>query len=185
MNQPEYLAVLAAYNADMNRQVYDAAARLPPGAFTAERGAFFGSLAGTLNHLLAGDTIWLGRFASFRPAWTALAGVRDLPQPGGLAHRFSDDLAALRAQREQLDAIITAWAPQVTAGDMAATFEYRSKKGDTYRKNFGLVVTHFFNHQTHHRGQASTLFTQAGIDIGATDLIGWAPDIGPEPASQR
>lgn len=185
MNQPEYLAVLAAYNADMNRQVYAAAARLAPGAFTAERGAFFGSLAGTLNHLLAGDTIWLGRFAGFRPAFTALAGVRDLPQPGGLAHRFSDDLAVLCAQRQQIDAMITAWAPQVTAHDMASTFEYRSKQGDAYRKNFGLVITHFFNHQTHHRGQASTLLTQAGIDIGATDLIGWAPAIEPGPASQN
>ena len=185
MNAPEHFVLLAAYNADMNRQLYAAAAQLPPDELRADRKAFFGSLSGTLNHLLAGDTIWLGRFAGFRPAWTALAGVRDLPQPGGLAHHFSNDLAALRAQREQLDAIITAWAPQVTAGDMAATFEYRSKKGDTYRKNFGLVVTHFFNHQTHHRGQASTLLTQAGIDIGATDLIGWAPDIGQEPASQR
>ena len=179
MNQPEYLAILAAYNADMNRQVYDAAARLPPGEFTAERGAFFGSLAGTLNHLLAGDTIWLGRFAGFRPAFTALAGVRDLPQPGGLAHRFSNDLGVLGAQRQQLDAMITAWAPQVSADDLAATFEYRSTQGGTYRKNFGLVVTHFFNHQTHHRGQASTLLSQAGIDIGTTDLIVWVPELVP------
>jgi uncharacterized damage-inducible protein DinB len=177
MNQPEYLLVLAQYNADMNRQLYAAAAQLPPCELTADRNAFFGSLSGTLNHLLAGDTIWLGRFAGYRDAYTALDAVRELPQPDGLTHRFSDDLPALRAQRERLDTIIAAWTPQVTVQDLADTFVYRSKKGDTYRKNFGLVLTHFFNHQTHHRGQASTLLTQAGVDIGTTDLIAWAPEL--------
>lgn len=177
MNQPEIFVLLARYNADMNRQLYAAAAQLPPGAFTADRQAFFGSLAGTFNHLLAGDTIWLGRFAAFRPAYTALAGLHRLPQPHSLAHRFSDDLPTLTGQRQQLDALIEAWARQVTPADLAATFEYRSKKGDLYRKNFGLVATHFFNHQTHHRGQASTLLTQAGVDIGTTDLIAWAPEV--------
>ena len=177
MNQPEILVLLARYNADMNRQLYAAAAQLPAGAFTADRHAFFGSLAGTLNHLLAGDTIWLGRFTAFRPTYTALAGLHHLPQPDSLTHQFSDDLPTLARQRQQLDAIIEAWAPQVTPADLAATFEYRSKKGDLYRKNFGLVATHFFNHQTHHRGQASTLLTQAGLDIGTTDLIAWAPEV--------
>ena len=177
MNQPEYLLVLAQYNADMNRQLYAAAAQLAPDQLTADRKAFFGSLSGTLNHLLSGDTIWLGRFAGFRPAYTALDAVRELPQPAGLVHTFSDDLCTLRAQRERLDAIIVAWASQVTAQDLADTFEYRSQRGDTYRKNFGLVVTHFFNHQTHHRGQASTLLSQAGVDLGVTDLIAWAPEL--------
>ena len=174
---PEILVFLARYNADMNRQLYTAAAQLPATAFTADRQAFFGSLAGTLNHLLAGDTLWLGRFAAFRPGYTALAGLRHLPQPDSLTHQFSDDLATLYRQRQQLDAMIEAWAPQVTPPDLAASFEYRSKKGDLYRKNFGLVATHFFNHQTHHRGQASTLLTQAGCDIGTTDLIAWAPEL--------
>lgn len=174
---PPYLGLLAQYNADMNRQLYDAAARLPVAELTAERGAFFGSLAGTLNHLLAGDTIWLGRFAGFRAAYSALAPVRAMPQPAGLAHVFSNDLATLRTQREQLDALISAWAPQVSSEDLAATFEYRSTNGAVHRKHFGAVLTHFFNHQTHHRGQASTLLTQAGADIGVTDLVAWIPAI--------
>ena len=177
MNMPEHFVLLAAYNADMNRQLYAAAAQLPPDELRADRRVFFGSLSGTLNHLLAGDTIWLKRFATHPANFPALATMDDIAPPSGLTHHFSDDLPTLRRQRERLDAIISAWAPQLTAADLAHTFEYRSTKGDLYRKHFGGVLAHFFNHQTHHRGQASTLLTQAGADIGVTDLLLWLPDI--------
>ena len=177
MNTPEHFVLLAAYNADMNRQLYAAAAQLPPDELRADRKAFFGSLSGTLNHLLAGDTIWLKRFATHPANFPALAAMNDMPQPGGLTHHFSDHLPALRGQREKLDAVISAWAAQLTDDDLARTFEYRSTNGDLYRKHFGSVLAHFFNHQTHHRGQASTLLTQAGADIGVTDLLRWIPNI--------
>lgn len=172
----EYLALLARYNADMNRKLYHAAAQLPDGELAVDRKGFFGSLAGTLNHLLAADTIWLKRFATHPADFPALHAAQALAQPGGLTHSFGDDLELLRVHREQLDAIISAWAPQITEADLAHTFEYRSSRGDIYRKHFGSVLLHFFNHQTHHRGQASTLLTQAGIDIGVTDLLLWVPD---------
>lgn len=179
MDTPEHFILLARYNADMNRNLYAAAAKLPPGELAADRKAFFGSLAGTLNHLLAGDTIWLKRFATHPANFPALAEMGGMPQPGGLSHSFSDDLPTLRRHREQLDAIISAWVPQLTAADLAHGFEYRSTRGDVYRKHFGSVLAHFFNHQTHHRGQASTLLTQAGVDIGVTDLLLWVPDLEP------
>jgi len=173
----EYLALLARYNADMNRKLYDAAAQLPPGELAADRKAFFGSLHGTMNHLLAADTIWLKRFSTHPADFPALQATHALPQPASLTQSFGTDLPALRACREQLDAIILAWAPQVTEADLAHTFEYRSMRGDAYRRHFGDVVLHFFNHQTHHRGQASTLLSQAGVDIGVTDLLVWTPEL--------
>lgn len=176
MTTAAHFALLARYNAGMNQKLYDAATQLPAGEFTADRKAFFGSLAGTLNHLLSADTIWLKRFSSHPAQFPALQAMQALPQPSGLTHTFGDDLATLRAYREQLDAIISDWAPQITAADLAHTFEYRSTRGDVYRKEFGLVLLHFFNHQTHHRGQASTLLTQAGVDIGVTDLLLWVPE---------
>jgi uncharacterized damage-inducible protein DinB len=176
MTTPAHFALLALYNAEMNQKLYDAAARLPAGEFTADRKAFFGSLAGTLNHLLSGDTIWLKRFSTHPAQFPALQAMHALPQPSGLTHTFGDDLSTLRGYREQLDAIISDWAPQISATDLAHTFEYRSTRGDVYRKEFGLVLLHFFNHQTHHRGQASTLLTQAGVDIGVTDLLLWVPE---------
>ncbi|MYM65592.1 damage-inducible protein DinB [Pseudoduganella sp. FT55W] len=176
MSTPEYFALLARYNADMNQKLYDAAVQLSPGELAADRKAFFGSLLGTMSHLLAADTIWLKRFSTHPASFPALQAARDLPQPTGLTHSFGDDLATLRTYREQLDAIIKAWIPQITEADLAHHLEYRSMRGDLYRKHFGGVLLHFFNHQTHHRGQASTLLTQAGIDIGVTDLLVWLPD---------
>lgn len=176
MMPPAHFALLARYNAEMNQKLYDAAALLPAGEFTADRKAFFGSLAGTLNHLLSGDTIWLKRFSTHPAQFPALQAMHALPQPSGLTHTFGDDVATLRSYREKLDAIISDWAPQITATDLAHIFEYRSTRGDVYRKEFGLVLLHFFNHQTHHRGQASTLLTQAGVDIGVTDLLLWVPE---------
>lgn len=177
MSAVEHFALLARYNADMNRNLYDAAARLPAGELTADRHAFFGSLAGTLNHLLAGDTIWLKRFSTHPAQFPALQVMQELPQPGGLTHSFGDQLPALRAYRARLDAIISDFVLQLTPAGLSHTFEYRSTRGDLYRKEFGLVLLHFFNHQTHHRGQASTLLTQAGVDIGVTDLLLWVQDI--------
>lgn len=177
MSVTEHFTLLARYNAGMNQQLYDAAAKLPAGEFTADRKAFFGSLAGTLNHLLTADTLWLKRFAAHPAQFPALQAVRDTPQPASLTYSFGDDLSTLRAHRERLDAVISALASQLTAADLAQPFEYRSTRGDLYRKEFGLVLLHFFNHQTHHRGQASTLLTQAGVDLGVTDIIVLVPEL--------
>ncbi len=174
---PVSTVLMAAYNASMNQKLYAAAARLPHGELAADRKAFFGSLLGTMNHLLAGDTIWLRRFATHPAKFSALADMPDLPAPSGLTHSYGEDLTPLLAYRQRLDAIITQWAAQVGAADLAQTLEYRSTKGELYRKHFGSLVQHFFNHQTHHRGQASTLLSQAGVDIGVTDLLLMVPDI--------
>lgn len=80
----EDILLLAQYNETVNRRLYDAAAALPPGEVRADRGAFFGSLLGTLNHLVVGDTIWLARFADHPSAFRALAPLRGVPPPASL-----------------------------------------------------------------------------------------------------
>lgn len=171
----EDIVLLASYNAAMNGRLYAAAATLPHDALRADRGAFFGSLIGTLNHLVAGDTIWLRRFMGHPAGFPALVVMADMPTPTGLAWRYSDDLDTLLAHRVRLDAVITGLAAQVTDADLAHPLVYRNARGE-FRKGFGAVLLHLFNHQTHHRGQASTLLSQAGVDIGATDLIEWIPE---------
>lgn len=168
--------LLAAYNTGMNRKLYAAAARLPHAEQAADRGAFFGSLLGTMNHLLAGDTIWLTRFALHPAAFPALEPLRGQPAPASLTHSFGHDLATLQMHRTRLDGIITALAAQLQPADLETPLVYRNTKGTEYRKRFGSLLLHLFNHQTHHRGQASTLLTQAGIDIGVTDLLEIVPD---------
>ena len=175
----EDVNLLAQYNETMNRKLYDAAAMLPEHEVTADRGAFFGSLLGTMNHLLAGDTIWLTRFAQHPSAFRALEPLRGAPLPTSLRHSFGASLAELRVHRERLDGLIGALASELRPADLDQTFSYRTMSGQSFRKHFGSVLLHFFNHQTHHRGQASTLLTQAGVDIGVTDLLVWIPESAP------
>ncbi|WEF32017.1 DinB family protein [Pseudoduganella chitinolytica] len=171
------IVLLAAYNASMNRKLYDAAARLPAHALDAEHGAFFGSLLGTMNHLVAGDTIWLMRFALHPAKLASLASLQGATIPSDLRQRYGDDLPSLRQHRARLDGMIVALAAELRPGHLEATLVYRNSRGIDYRKHFGTLLLHFFNHQTHHRGQASTLLTQAGIDIGVTDLLELIGDV--------
>lgn len=148
---------------------------MPQDVLRADRGAFFGSILGTLNHIVAGDTIWLRRFMAHPASFPALNAMAGMPAPTGLAYTYSDDLDALRAHRVRLDAVITAFAAEVSDSDLAQALLYTNSRGDN-RKHFGSLLLHFFNHQTHHRGQASTLLSQAGVDIGVTDLLEWLPE---------
>lgn len=166
----EDIVLLTAYNASMNRKLYDAAARLPEPEIAADRKAFFGSLLGTLNHIISGDTIWLRRFMAHPAAFRSLEAMHGMPVASGLTHQFGADLPSLLAIRTRLDEIITALAAEISTADLAQSLDYRNSRGP-HRKHFGSLLLHFFNHQTHHRGQASTLLSQAGIDIGVTDLL--------------
>jgi uncharacterized damage-inducible protein DinB len=173
------IVLLAQYNATLNRQLYDTAATLPPGEVTADRGAYFGSLLGTMNHLLTADTIWLTRFTRHPAMFRAVESLRGVPHPTSLRHSFGDSLETLRAHRLRLDGIIDALAQELTPADLEQTFSYQTMNGQTFHKHFGSLLLHFFNHQTHHRGQASTLLSQAGADIGVTDLLVLVPESAP------
>jgi uncharacterized damage-inducible protein DinB len=160
---PEYCQAMAAYNGWMNRKLFESAARLPDADRKADRGAFFRSLHSTLNHILWGDRLWLGRFDGQRY------------ETGAIGVDLFDDFDALAAARRTHDEAIAAWAAQVTPGQLAGTLTWYSgvMKRELSRPRW-ICVTQMFNHQTHHRGQATTLLMQAGIDPGVTDLP-WAP----------
>lgn len=166
----EYIRTMAGYNRWMNEKVYAAASRLPAHALAAERGAFFGSVIGTLNHLLVADLIWLKRFARHPTAHPALAALEATAMPTALDQLLYEDFARLQERRAWLDGIIQAWADSLAADDIEHVLEYANTRGERFRKRFAGLVVHFFNHQTHHRGQATTLLTQAGVDVGETDL---------------
>ncbi len=176
MSERAHFVLLAQYNEWMNAKVYGAAAALPPDVWLAERGAFFGSIAGTLNHI-AGDTIWMRRFATHPARFAALEPVLAWPAPAALDTRYSDDLPTLHARRRQLDAIILQWMAELTDADLEQLIDYKNMKGVASCKRFGTLLLHFFNHQTHHRGQASVLLSQAGGDVGVTDLLALIPNV--------
>lgn len=156
---------MAAYNRWMNERVYAACAQLSDEQRKQDRGAFFGSIHGTLNHLLVGDKIWLGRFTDTPFSIT------------GLDQELHADFDTLLADREATDRQITDWANALTDECLQGTLEYTSVVNPQPRRyEMWLAVAHFFNHQTHHRGQLTTLLSQAGQDCGVTDLI-WLPDV--------
>lgn len=179
MKPGDHIRLMATYNQWMNAKLYEAAGTLSAEALAAERGAFFGSILGTLNHLLVGDTIWLKRFARHPANYAALEPVRALPDPLALNQVLFDKFEALAAHRTMLDAVIVEWANSVTDGELDHVLHYANTKGIESDKRFFSLVMHFFNHQTHHRGQATTLLTQAGIDVGTTDLLALIPNETP------
>jgi uncharacterized damage-inducible protein DinB len=177
MDRRAHVRQMADYNQWMNARLYAAAAMLDEAAVQADRGAFFGSLFGTLNHLVVADTLWLKRFATHPTGFMALAPLQHEPTPTALDQRRCDDLPALGAHRAWLDGLICDWAATLTDGDLDTDLAYRNSKGVPATRNFFALLMHFFNHQTHHRGQATTLLSQAGVDMGPTDLLLRIPDV--------
>jgi uncharacterized damage-inducible protein DinB len=167
----------------MNRKLYEAAAGLSEDELHRNRGAFFGSIFGTLNHIAIGDILWFKRISSHRPGLASLKAVDQLPQPMFPATPLSGSLAGLAALRTTLDEAIIAFCAEAGPSLLSETLEWTSRNGVTSRKVLGDVLVHVFNHQTHHRGQATTLFSQLGIDVGATDLILLMPDASSSPAA--
>lgn len=176
MSGLDHFRLMAPYNAWMNAKVYDAAEQLAPEELTRDRGAFFGSILGTLNHLAAADLIWLGRLAA-HPPLVGRIDLTNLPQPKSIRFIVSEELPKLRPVRERIDRIIVDFIESLDEADIAGAFSYRRTDGTQHRKPLSAVLSHIFNHQTHHRGQVTTLFTQAGIDVGVTDLLALIPDI--------
>lgn len=176
MSGLDHFRLMAPYNAWMNAKVYDAAERLAPEELARDRGAFFGSIIGTLNHLAATDLIWLGRFTA-HPALATRIDLGGLPRPDGLRFIVSEELSKLRPIRERIDGMITGLIDGLTEADIAEPLSYRRTDGTEQRKPLSSVLSHLFNHQTHHRGQVTTLLTQAGADVGVTDLLALIPNI--------
>jgi len=173
---PQTAALMARYNRWMNQRLYDAARTLPHEEIMRDRGAFFGSIFHTLNHIAAGDTIWLHRFAQHPDASALRAALARFPAPTSLRQEMAPTLDNLKAYRAALDEVIDQWAHALAPEQLAAPLTYRNMAGQAHCKLLGALVQHFFNHQTHHRGQASTLLMQAGVDVGVTDLLAVIPD---------
>lgn len=157
-----YAVTMARYNAWQNENLYGAAATLSDAARRQDRGAFFGSIHGTFCHLLWGDRMWLHRFS----------GTPKPDVPGSESARMIEDWHELVAERRATDALIGDWAAGLSADWLAGDLSWVSgiSRRELTRPRSQLVV-HFFNHQTHHRGQVHAMLTGAGVKPGDTDLV--------------
>ncbi len=158
-----YYELMAEYNKWMDGKIYEKCAAIPDSDRKKDMGAFFKSIHSTLNHIYYGDVAWHER----------LRGGSFTPRRIG-ADAF-DDFGELRAAQEKLDDEILEWARTLTPEYLNAEYSYVS---NVDRKERTLprwtLAVHFFNHQTHHRGQITTLMKQLGVDPGITD-IPWLP----------
>ncbi|GHA78947.1 damage-inducible protein DinB [Formosimonas limnophila] len=153
----------AQYNRWMNRRLYETCRELTDEQLSEDCGAYFKSIIGTLNHLSIDDSVWMARFTNQSSPYQQLNAI------------IYSDFTTLKMARERLDEEIVLWADSVTLERLQTTLHYTSVVNPQPKTlNMDIAVTHFFNHQTHHRGQVTTLLSQRGIDMGATDLP-WMP----------
>ena len=156
-----YVQRMARYNRWQNENLYGVADTLSDAERRRDRGAFFGSIHATLNHLLWADRVWMSRLA----ATPRTDG--GIPQSVSLYADWND----LKRERGAFDAVVLDWADRLDTASLAGELTWYSGaiKAEV-RKPKWLLVTHMFNHQTHHRGQVHCMLTQAGGKPGDTDL---------------
>jgi uncharacterized damage-inducible protein DinB len=149
---------LARYNRLANERLYEACARLDEAARRQLRPAFFGSIHGTLNHILLGDRIWLARFEGGAAPSTGLDAI---------LYKNFDELCAARAAEDRR---IEAFAAGLDEAWLAGSIRYVNNQGLAFDDPNAMLVQHFFNHQTHHRGQVHDMLTQTEVPPPSLDL---------------
>jgi uncharacterized damage-inducible protein DinB len=163
MITPAYVQTMARYNRWQNRSLYGAADRLPNVERKRARGAFFESIHGTLSHIYFADQIWMHRFTGTIPAPVA----KSIAESATAMPDWMD----LKAARVAFDEVIITWADGLKQSNLDGDLTwYSSALARDVTKSRWLLVTHMFNHQTHHRGQVHCLLTQNGLKMEDTDL---------------
>lgn len=155
----------------MNQRQYAASAYLSKNELCEDKGAFFKSVLGTLNHIMVGDIIWLKRFAEHPSSSESLSYIREIEKPKKLSLVLFTDLDRLKEEREIIDKVILGWVKELKYDDINECITYTNMAGNSFSKPFVSLIHHLFLHQIHHRGQVTTLLSQYGVDFGETDII--------------
>lgn len=163
----------AKYNREFNLSLFSKLAELDDGERKRNMGAFFGSIHGTLNHILLADRIWLGRFAKAIPNMSALSDAELVYEFSSLSQEVCADFGELFRERKVTDGVISEWVEELTDELLAQTMRYSNSKGQVRESLVWIAAAHMFNHQTHHRGQVTTLLSQLGHDPGVTDYFAY------------
>jgi uncharacterized damage-inducible protein DinB len=153
-----HFRILARYNHIANERLFERCAQLGDGEYRRKRPGSFGSIHGLLNHLLLGDRIWMTRFEGGGQTTPALDSI------------LFDDFAALRSARADEDARIEEFFQYLPVDFFERSFRYINNQGKEYVEQAPIAASHFFNHQTHHRGQVHVMLSQAGVTAPSLDL---------------
>ena len=153
-----HFKTMATYNERSNEILYTACAALTDEDRKKARPVFFGSIHATLNHILLGDRIWMARFEGGSAPSTNLDAI------------LFEDFGDLSAARREMDARISAFVDQLPASWLDGTFEYLNNSGKACADPAAVLLAHFFNHQTHHRGQVHALLSDTPVAPPPMDL---------------
>ncbi|MEM9175387.1 MAG: DinB family protein [Myxococcota bacterium] len=162
---------LAQYNTWFNGELFRAVASLDDAERKRDRGAFFGSIHDTLDHILLCDRGWLGRIRKSSLPFRSLEGAALEDDFTDLRAGVTQDWEILSAARRETDAVLERFVGELTPALLEADLDYHNTQGIAFSNPLWHVVAHVFNHGTHHRGQVTGLLAQAGVDPGMTDFI--------------
>ncbi|MCX4027522.1 DinB family protein [Endozoicomonas sp. SM1973] len=173
-----HFILMAAYNLRMNQQVISASKTLSNHELNENRGAFFNSIIGTFNHIFVADLIWLTRFSINFEHYSFLSdSLIEYKTPSLLDEILFHHIRYFSINRKRLDLLIQKWMSEdVKEDDFHRSIQYIDTEGKKCERNFAELLYHLFNHQTHHRGQLTTILNQSGIDAGVTDFLVEIPD---------
>jgi len=155
----EYFHTLARYNRWANQRLYATCGELPEAEYLKQRPSFFGSIHATLNHILVGDRVWLGRIIGRDPGIKALDQILYV------------EFLGLRVAREAEDAQIINVVDAMDEPTLNTTLRYKTMAGESAATPMRFVLGHMFNHQTHHRGQAHGLLSATAVAPPPLDLV--------------
>ena len=177
MKLQQHVYLMADYNQWMNQKIYEAVGTMGPEKMHEDKGAFFGSAFASLNHICVADTLWLKRFAVILQHYPAYEPIQQLAMPKSLDEFIANNFNDLKDRRVLLDEALLEISSLLSDEELLQTVSYQNSKGVNANKTLFSLLMHVFNHQTHHRGQITTLLSQSGIDIGITDLVFIQPNV--------
>lgn len=163
--------IQANYNQQINERLFQACGQLSPEQLSMDQGAFFGSILATLNHLLVVDTYWFYQCCGDASKVGLFDRKNKQVKAAALNQVLTDDFELLSLWREQIDARIVEFIKGLDESALNRTISHSLAGDHSVEYALVKVLAHWFNHQTHHRGQVTALLSQQGIDYGVTDLL--------------
>jgi uncharacterized damage-inducible protein DinB len=154
----DHFQMLARYNTLANQKIYEACAQLSEGEYKEIRPAFFNSIHGTLNHIMVGDRIWMTRFQGDKIPST------------GLDEILYENFLELWTARVIEDQKIEVFFSNLKDSFLTQSIRYWNNAGNLHEDPIKLLISHFFNHQTHHRGQVHNLLSQTAVSPPSLDM---------------
>ena len=168
----EHYQFLARYNRWMNQRLYAVCDALTDAQRKTDRGAFFKSIHHTLTHLVWADKMWLARFTRQGIHFEALLPeLLAMSEGSSFTSDLHPDWEDLKSNRDRLDVAIELWLVEMSPNFLTTTLRYANTKGVARTHPAWQALTHFFNHQTHHRGQVTILLAQAGVDVDRKSVV--------------